>query len=192
MKNVLIVDDTKNIRKLLTTCLELKGYTVTTAGSGPEALELILSQPFDLAFLDIKMPELSGTEVFRKIRALGFDFPVVIMTAFATVRNAVECTRLGAVAYLQKPFTVDKVNEVMKHLEVPEAVSTDADEYIKRSRSLIEESSYEEAFLCLKRALSIDPSIGEIYYLIGLLHERNGRQDEADKYFATAERFGFK
>lgn len=117
MKTVLIVDDTKNIRTLLTTCLEINGYNTLTAKNGEEALEFFKAKTIDLVFLDIKMPELSGTEVLRRIRNMGITIPVVIMTAFATVKNAVECTKLGAVAYLQKPFTADKVSSLLTELE---------------------------------------------------------------------------
>lgn len=191
MKKVLVVDDTKNIRNLLTTALEVNGYKVFTANNGVAALEMIKNETFDIAFIDIKMPEVSGTEVLRRIRAMGLNFPVIIMTAFATVKNAVECTKLGAVAYLQKPFTVDKVNDVLSKLENYNPSEENLDDYIKKSKALINSNNYEEAFLYLKKALSIDPSLGEIYYLIGVLHEKNHKSEEAEKYFSTAERFGY-
>lgn len=68
-RQVLIVDDTKNIRLMLTKCLELDGYQVDSAGNGREALDAILSGTYDLIFLDIKLPEISGTEVLRRIRS---------------------------------------------------------------------------------------------------------------------------
>jgi two-component system, OmpR family, response regulator len=138
MKKVLIVDDTKNIRNLLTTCLELNGYTVSSAKNGMEALELISQEFFDIAFIDIKMPELSGTEVLRRIRAKGISIPVVIMTAFATVKNAVECTQLGAVAYLQKPFTADKVTDLLLALDAKTDCKTVSD-LMDLSKNLINE-----------------------------------------------------
>ena len=78
-----MIDDTKNIRMLLTTCLELCGYDVVTAIDGLDALSVIKSENPDLIFLDIKLPEISGTEVLRRIRSTGIITPVVIMTAFA-------------------------------------------------------------------------------------------------------------
>ena len=65
MKKVLVADDTKNIRTLLSTCLEMDGYEVITVKDGKEALDVFRCQQIDLAFLDIKMPEISGTEVLR-------------------------------------------------------------------------------------------------------------------------------
>ena len=105
MKKVLIVDDTKNIRMLLSKCLELEGFEVDTAADGLEAVRMLSKNDYDLAFLDIKLPEISGTEVLKRIRGIGVDVPVIIITAYATVKNAVDCTKLGSVAYLQKPFT---------------------------------------------------------------------------------------
>src|SRR5471030_2230356 len=112
MKKVLVVDDTKNIRMLLTTCLELKDYKVLTAEDGKSAIDIVKAEKnsIDIIFLDIRMPEMNGTEVLKIIRGLGVKCPVIIMTAYATVKNAVDCTKLGAVAYLQKPFSPDRVS----------------------------------------------------------------------------------
>lgn len=119
MPKVLVVDDTKNIRNMLTTCLEIEGYKVVSASNGREAFDLLHAGEFDLVFLDIKLPEISGTEVLRRIREMGNTVPVIIMTAFATVKNAVECTKPGAVAYLQKPFTAEKVRHVLAEIKEP-------------------------------------------------------------------------
>ena len=100
MKKVLVIDDTKNIRMLLTTCLELKGYEVLTADSGKSAIDILKEEKssINVIFLDIRMPEMNGTEVLKIIRDMGFNCPVIIMTAYATVKNAVDCTKLGATA----------------------------------------------------------------------------------------------
>lgn len=71
MERVLVVDDTKNIRTLLSKCLELEGYQVETAADGKEAIGKIMAETYDLIFLDIKMPQFSGTEVLKKIREMG-------------------------------------------------------------------------------------------------------------------------
>lgn len=116
MRKVLIVDDTKNIRVLLTKCLEMEGYEVKIANDGQKAVEMFLAESFDLAFLDIKMPHYSGTEGLKQIREKGITTPVIIITAYATVKNAVECTQMGAVAYLQKPFTAEKVRSKLNEI----------------------------------------------------------------------------
>lgn len=190
MKKILVVDDAKNIRLLLTTCLEIEGFEVKTACDGNEALKLFDKEYFDLAFLDIKMPEVSGTEVLRRIRKAGVDTPVVIMTAFATVKNAVECTKMGAVQYLQKPFTTEKVRSLLNELLNPcDNNSGIIEELIVSSRDFIEEGKYNEAYGLLKKALSIDPSHAEIFNLIGKVHEKSGNLEEAEKFYKASKLF---
>lgn len=189
MKKVLVVDDTKNIRVLLTTCLEVNGFEVSTASNGDEALELFEKSTFDLVFLDIKMPEVSGTQVLRKIRSMGIDTPVVIMTAFGTVKNAVECTKLGAVAYLQKPFTADKVKTLLK--ELSEDIEETAETYLSKGRMQLESGRIDEAYICFKKALSLDPTLSECYELIGRAHELKGDKKQAEKFYLAANQFKF-
>ena len=188
MRRVLVVDDTKNIRVLLTTCLEVEGYQVDTASDGKEALEKLQANAYDLAFLDIKLPELSGTEVLRKLRSSDINIPVVIMTAFATVKNAIECTKLGAVQYLQKPFTAEKVRTVMKELKnVAEHISHQGN--MDLARYLIEQGELSEAYEVLKKCLANDPENADIYYLIGMCHAKQGQKAKADKFFSAAKHF---
>lgn len=190
MKKALVVDDTKNIRNLLTTCLEIEGYDVITAKDGDEAISIFKNQEFDIIFLDIKMPGKSGTEVLRKIRGEGNESPVIIMTAFATVKNAVDCTKLGAVTYLQKPFTADKIRNILKELQCYEE-STSAQDYINSSKYFIEEGNINEALRILKKALSKDPTNGEIYYLMGNAYAKIGRIDDSNKFYQIARIFDF-
>jgi DNA-binding NtrC family response regulator len=189
MKKALVVDDTKNIRNLLTTCLEINDYEVITAKSGHEAIELLNTEKFDLVFLDIKMPEISGTSVLKKMRELGIDIPVIIMTAYATVKNAIECTKLGAVEYLQKPFTAEKVKSVLDEIFSIDGSINDLEELLEHSRELINDGKNGEAYEILKKALAINPSCSEIYYLIGMIHGKNGDIEQAQKFYETSERF---
>lgn len=187
MKKAMVVDDTKNIRNLLTTCLELNGYTVTTASNGYEALTLLETKSFDIVFLDIKMPQVSGTEVLKRMRSIGINIPVVIMTAFGTVRNAIECTKLGAVAYLQKPFTSSKVKAVLEELENFNEEEKTITDYITDSKKLLESGKVEEAYENLKIALSIDPSVSECYELIGKVFVAKGDVTQAIKFHKMAQ-----
>lgn len=116
MKTALIVDDTKNIRILLSHCLKDSGFSVHCASNGSEALELISIIDFDIAFIDIKMPIMSGTALLEQIRKDGYKFNIVIMTAFATIKNAVTTTKLGAIAYLQKPFTANTIHKILDEI----------------------------------------------------------------------------
>lgn len=190
MKTVLVVDDTKNIRNLLKTCLEIEGYNVITAVDGKQALEIAGETKLDLIFLDIKLPEVSGTEVLRRIRGEGSHIPVIIMTAFATVKNAVECTKLGAVAYLQKPFTADKVRALLEeNILLKETRKEDTEEQIQLCRELVRMEAYLEAYEHLKQALAQNPNDFRIYDLLGDAMKGLNRAGEATQYYKAASVF---
>ncbi|KOA18181.1 sporulation initiation phosphotransferase F [Clostridium homopropionicum DSM 5847] len=189
MKKALVVDDTKSIRLLLTTCLETMGYEVSSAVNGEEALNLFQSTDYDIAFIDIKMPEISGTEVLRRIRSLGNQVPVVIMTAFGTVKNAVECTKLNAVAYLQKPFTADKIRAVLSEINTSRNNATEIESCLNKSKEYLELGRINEAYSLLKNVLSINPSCGECYKLIGKVHEIEGNLHEAKRFYDISNLF---
>lgn len=187
MKKVLVVDDTKNIRVLLTKCLELEGYAVENAADGKNALEMMGKQSFDLIFMDIKMPQLSGTEVLRRMRDMGIYTPVVIITAYATVKNAVECTQMGAVAYIQKPFTAEKVRTVLEEIESKKNEGLDSGSLIQSINMLIEENKLDEAFEQAKKALSLNPDNGMIYYLMSKIYDRKNDKRLAEKYLSISK-----
>lgn len=188
MKRILVVDDTKNIRVLLSTCLELRGYEVITADNGGEALEIIndKNQKIDLIFLDIRMPGLSGTELLKNIKYIRNNCPVVIMTAFATVKNAVECTKLGALIYLQKPFSPERINLVLDEIENKKKIGSigkDIDVLLDEARDLLDKKeNTNEAFNLLKKALSINPYYKETYLLISKLNEKIGNEEEMIRF----------
>ncbi|HEY5562168.1 MAG TPA: response regulator [Clostridiaceae bacterium] len=187
MKKILIIDDTKSIRMMLTTCLELLGYEIIAVNNGYDGLDILEKQEIALTFLDIKMPELSGTEILKKIREEGIRTPVVIMTAYATVKNAIECTKLGVVAYLQKPFTADKVRGVLDDLNKADLDSLDY--FIKTSQKLINENKSHEALNILKKALSLYIDSSEIYNLIGKAYESLGNKILAEKFYSISKEF---
>jgi two-component system, NtrC family, response regulator AtoC len=100
--SLLIVDDEEGMRLGLEKALSLEGYRVTSAASGAEARRRAKAERFDCAFVDLKLPDTSGTELLSDLQASGAA--VVIITAYATVDTAVRAMKLGAVDYLQKPF----------------------------------------------------------------------------------------
>jgi two-component system OmpR family response regulator len=180
--NVLVVDDTKNIRRLLTTCLEMEGWTVKTAGEGKTALQLISQESFDLVFLDIKLPLFSGTDVLREMRNAGIDTPVIIVTAYATVKNAVECTNLGAVAYLQKPFTAEKIRSVLNELLNLNVQKSGAGKRLAAAKNQIGAGRYKEAERILKSAVAEDPLLPDLYLLLSQASRGLENEAEALKY----------
>ncbi len=187
MKRVLVADDTKNIRTLLMKCLQIEGYEVKTANDGNAAKEILLKEDFDLAFIDIKMPFISGTEVIRSIREMGITIPVIVITAYATVKNAIECTQMGVVAYLQKPFTADKVKAVLKEYLDETARNSEGPECsIGTARVLIESGEFLQALQLLKDILPKDISNPETYLLMSKAYGGLGDSDMEKKMFQTS------
>jgi DNA-binding NtrC family response regulator len=110
---VLVVDDKDNIVKLLSRILSPE-YDVTTAEDGTRALALVAATEFDVIVSDIRMPGADGMTVLHETRRLYPDTEVVLMTAFATVQDAVEAMKQGAYDYLQKPFEPDEALIVVR------------------------------------------------------------------------------
>lgn len=180
MKNILVVDDTKSIRKLLTTCLELDGFAVDSAEDGKQAIDFIMRKQFDLIFLDIKLPIMSGTEVLRRIREKGIMVPVVIITAFGNIKNAIDCTKLGAAYYIQKPFTAKRINTVLQELNILSGGK--AKTPVGDVKELISQKKFDGAEKKLKSLLADDPLDAEIYNLLALTSAELDRQEEAGEY----------
>ena len=185
MKKVFIADDTKNIRLLLTKCLQMEGYDVTCATNGTEACEMILKNEYDLIFLDIKMPELSGTEVLRQMRRAGIETPVIIITAFPTIKNAVDCTQLGAIRYLQKPFTADRLRSVLSEIDLDSIKKADVDNI----NALILKGDLKTAETKAQSYLGENSELSEAYYLLSKIYEKMGAKDKADKFKAAGRLF---
>jgi CheY-like chemotaxis protein len=111
---IICVDDEDVILDSFRKILVLDGYSVDTVNSGPEAINLIKSNHYDFLFTDLKMPEMDGVEVTKAVKYLRPDIDVIIITGYATVETAVDCMKLGAMDYVQKPFTEDELLEFTK------------------------------------------------------------------------------
>lgn len=189
MKKVLVVDDTKSIRLLLTKCLEIEGYKVQSADNGREGLEMLCGNRFDLVFLDIKLPEISGTEVLRQIRARGVATPVIIITAYPTVKNAVECTQLGAITYLQKPFTSDRLRAVLAQFDLDGQDAKQEPDKSAAIRALLGQNEFAKALPLLKSALAESPMEPEIYRLLSRTYAGLGDEAAAQKFLHAGRAF---
>lgn len=183
MKKILIADDTKNIRLMLGKCMEVSGWEVSYAENGKQTLELMAEQSFHLVMMDIKMPEMSGTEVLRRLRNRGDQTPVIVMTAYGTIKNAVETTNMGAVAYLQKPFTAEKVRKTLEQIsletdepqEAPAALWSEAE-------ALIAQNHTQQALDLLNAALSKHSLNAEAYRLLAQCCDKLGREEDSKRY----------
>jgi DNA-binding NtrC family response regulator len=113
---IVVVDDEESIQMLLREALTTWGYRVTCVGTGREALEAMQGQLFDLALVDIRMPEMDGLTFLREIKKRDESIEVVIMTGYPTVATAVEALKEGASDYLPKPLMMDELRHLMTRL----------------------------------------------------------------------------
>src|ERR1700740_1865398 len=106
---VLIIDDEAEIRESLQTLLEMEGFAVETAVTGEAGLQRIGEHPFDLVLLDLALPGRDGMEILAEIRAHEIRLPVIMITAYGTVENAVRAMQFGAANFVQKPWDNEKL-----------------------------------------------------------------------------------
>ncbi len=114
LTRILVADDEESMRWVLSKALKRKGFTVDLAEDGRQALALIQENSYDLAILDIKMPGMSGLDLLDRIREMKSDLLVVIMTAEASMKNAVEAMKRGAYDYITKPFDLDVIDAIVE------------------------------------------------------------------------------
>jgi DNA-binding response OmpR family regulator len=190
MKNILIIDDKKNIRTMVKKCLDLEGYTVDTADNGYDGIKLYSENKYDLVMLDIRMPELSGTEVLKIMKSINSNIPVIIITAFATVKNAVECIKLGAIDYLRKPFTPERIREIVTKIlnrrELKESDLGDYSSLLEYSKKCINEGNFDVAINCLKKTIDVNVKDGEPFHILGVIYEMKEDYSNAYKYYNIA------
>jgi len=106
---ILIIDDELEIRESLETLLELEGYTVSVAAAAREGLSQIGERSFDVVLLDLALPDKNGMDVLSEIRVLHPDQPIIMITAYGTVENAVHAMQAGATNFIQKPWDNEKL-----------------------------------------------------------------------------------
>jgi DNA-binding response OmpR family regulator len=124
MNRILVVDDDRELRSNLREILSGAGYQVDEAASGKEAVDKSTAEDFDIILLDLIMPRMSGADVLMELRKVAPRSRVIMITAFATIENAVDAIKRGASDYISKPFKID--------------------ELITRIRRVLEEASFEE------------------------------------------------
>ena len=111
---ILVVDDEKSMREFLEIMLRRDGYEVEIAESGPKALEKIEKRFFDAIICDVKMPEIDGLGVLKKVKETWPDTAVIMITAYASTETAVEAMKQGALDYITKPFKVEEIRIIIK------------------------------------------------------------------------------
>ena len=115
---ILVIDDEDIVRTSCSRTLTPGGYEVKLARDGQEGLRILSEDKVDLVLTDLKMPDMDGIEVLRKIKKEWQEFEVIIITGYQTVDTAVKSIKLGAFDYIEKPFTPDAlINAVSKALD---------------------------------------------------------------------------
>jgi DNA-binding NtrC family response regulator len=184
---ILVVDDDLDILAVLEARLSSIDYRVLTASGGEEALKLLKSGPTDLMITDVKMPGLGGMDLFSAAQQIHPGLPVMFLTAYGTIPDAVKAMKAGAVEYLTKPFNgrelVSKVQEVLKKSAPRQAL----DSLPPLSESLwgVKSAAMRELYDLVDRIARSDVNVlllGESGVgkerIAHLLHERGPRREQ--------------
>ena len=116
-ESILVVDDDTELRKVLSSILSEEGYSVETVENGEQAIRVSEKKRFDLALIDIKLPDMEGTELLQRLKAKQPHIVMIIVTGFPTIENAMGAVNKGADGYILKPLEIGKLLQaVRKHL----------------------------------------------------------------------------
>lgn len=117
--HILVVEDDNDLRDAISDTLLINGYGVSDANCAEQALEFLAANPCDLVISDVNMPGMDGYQLLRRIATDQPQLPVLIMTAYGSISNAVQAIRNGAVDYLEKPFSTDKLMSIVEKYVKP-------------------------------------------------------------------------
>ena len=193
-QRILIVDDEPNVRLGYRITLETEGYEVCEANGATEALHAFAIGRFDLAILDLRMPEKDGLELLEEIREAHLSVPVVIITAYGDVPNAVRAMKLGAIDFLQKPLKPETLRHVVaevfeRHVQLPTEQDRQRNDFYTNlfaAKRLINLQDFPAAKERLLSALKLNPSSAEACNLAGVFYEMNEDYDRARQYYGKA------
>jgi DNA-binding NtrC family response regulator len=197
-KRVLIVEDERNVRLTYRAALETEGFEVTEAESGSAAVEKFAQSKFDVAVLDLRMPEMDGLELLEVMREKNIKTPAVIITAYGDVPNAVKAMKLGAIDFLAKPVTPEQLrailNEVIeRHTLPPQERRLDAPKYkaepnihLLAAKRAINNREFEEARGHLAEVIKQNDRMIEAHNLLGVLFEMRHEYSIAKRCYGRA------
>ena len=128
-RRILLVDDTKSLAEMYALSLNQAGYQVTTVHSGAALFQTLDTDAFapDVLVLDVKLPDMDGLEILSRLKDLGFDAPVIVITGHGSIHTAVEAMRLGASDFLVKPFPIEALGDSANRALQNAGLSTKAD-----------------------------------------------------------------
>lgn len=156
---ILVVDDEESLREMLQEFLEEEGMLVELAQNGREALEKLHSLSLDLVLLDLRMPGMNGIEILQEIKKEEPELPVVVITAYGSIDNAVETLKMGAFDFITKPFKLEELqNAISRALEV---------ERLKRERQYLLEEMQDQ--FCFEGVVGQSPRMKEVMRVASLV-----------------------
>ncbi|MEA1899170.1 MAG: sigma-54 dependent transcriptional regulator [Thermodesulfobacteriota bacterium] len=188
---ILVVDDEPDMRIALTHALSHSGYSVESASSGLEALEKFEADEFSLIITDVKMPGMSGIEVLGKVKKMSPKIPVIMITAYGTINDAVEAMQQGASDYILKPFSTEILEAAIKKVYInsnSKAQSKLLEVYSKRNSETKKIITQDSKFLnILELAKNVAPSNATVLImgesgtgkelLASFIHQHSGQSD---------------
>lgn len=185
---ILVTDDEKNIRLTLATLLEACNYQVDIAVNGEEAVEKVGGNDYLLVFLDMKMPGMDGIATLRQLKQLQPMLNVVMMTAYGTIETAVEAMKLGAVDYIRKPFAPEEIKAMVEMVVQRQTINEPAADYnsmVEYAKGLIVKQEFDAAREWLRKAVALDASKPEVFYLLGVMSEMEADLQKAKVMYRT-------
>lgn len=189
-EKILVVDDEKNIRLTMSMALKQMDVEVDTAINGEEALKKNKENKYCLIFLDIRMPGMDGIEVLRQLKKDNLKTRVVMITAHGSIETAVEAMKLGAVDFIQKPFSPNEIREIADKIIKREQLSGEEDSsypiLIELAKLSISNREFDKAREEVQKAIAKDPSHPEAFNLLGALFEIERDLLQAQKFYRAA------
>jgi DNA-binding NtrC family response regulator len=156
---ILVIDDERSICEACRSVLSKRGYIVDVRMAGKEGLEAILSGAYDVTLLDIKLPDLSGMEILRRVHKEKPGEHIVVMTGYSTIQDAVEAMKLGALDYMAKPFDDDQLVLAVER-GVEKKRLTEENLYLRRE--LLDRYSFENIIGESPRILEIFEAVRKV------------------------------
>lgn len=129
---ILIIDDEQSIQKTTGVALKTMGHRSVSAFSGSQALRKLVEDRFDAVFLDLRIGEEDGLEVYEAMREQGFEMPVIMFTAYASIETAIDATRRGIFDYVAKPFVPEQIRQALRKLEDSRSLANKVEELESR------------------------------------------------------------
>ena len=199
MEKILIVDDDDELRGNITAILKDNGFTTEDVSSGQEAINLLKFNNYNVILLDLMMPGMDGMETLTNIRAINKQTKVIMITAFASVANAVDAIKKGSSDYITKPFKIDellntircsleeaKFEADVKNLDMDQTISSLSNSIRREIIQLLGQND-KMRLMAITRKLKIEDHTKVVFHLRTLKESDLIQQSEDKSYSLTKE-----